>query len=147
MEEADVSYQKADASETSRSSGPTSDKLEFKNWNDKLVNATSQSFGTTWRIFMKDLNRRLDRDRTVLDDEEINQVNGVNSVGDLNRISEDLYYVLVEKTEGDASIRVSSGETGDGLRAYMRLYLWFAGTMGVALTEKTQQLINGAHTC
>ena len=96
---------------------------------------------------MKDLNRRLDRDRKVLDDEEINQVNGVNSVGDLNRISEDLYYVLVEETEGDANIRVSSGESGDGLRAYMRLYLWFAGTMGVALTEKTQQLINGAHTC
>ena len=67
-------------------------------------------------------------------------------MGDLNRICEDLYYVLVEKTEGDANIRVSSGETGDELRAYMRLYLWFAGTMGVALTEKTQ-LINGAHTC
>ena len=57
-----------------------------------------------------------------MDDEEINLVDGVGNLGDLNRISEDLYYVLVEKTEGDASLRVNSCETGDGLRAYMRLY-------------------------
>ena len=40
-----------------------SDKLEFKNWNDKLVNVTSQAFGTSWRGFMKTLNRKLDQDR------------------------------------------------------------------------------------
>ena len=33
-----------------------SDKLEFKNWNEKLINATSQTFGTNWRKFMKNLN-------------------------------------------------------------------------------------------
>ena len=47
-----------------------------------------------------------------------------------------------EKTAGDATLRISSGETGDGLRAYMRLYLWFAGTTGLALTEKTRQLMS-----
>ena len=26
-----------------------SNKLEFENWNDKLVNATSQAFGTSWK--------------------------------------------------------------------------------------------------
>ena len=38
-----------------------SDKLEFKNWNEKLINATSQSFGMRWRTFMKSLNRKLDQ--------------------------------------------------------------------------------------
>ena len=95
-----------------------SNKLEFKNWNDKLVNATAQSFGTSWRTFMKDLNRKLDQDRKVLDDLEINLINGVDNLGDLNRISEDLFYVLVEKT---GRCEPSRQETGDGLRAYMRL--------------------------
>ena len=30
-----------------------SDKSEFKNWNEKLINATSQTFGVVWRQFMK----------------------------------------------------------------------------------------------
>ena len=29
-----------------------SDKLEFKNWNEKFINATSQTFGMHWRTFM-----------------------------------------------------------------------------------------------
>ena len=30
-----------------------SDKSEFKNWNEKFINALSQSLGRTWRTFMK----------------------------------------------------------------------------------------------
>ena len=70
---------------------------------------------------------------------QIDSIDEAKNLGDLKRISEDLYYVLVEKTEGDAGLRVNSGETGDGLRAYMRLYLWFAGITGRALTEKASQ--------
>ena len=44
-----------------------SDKLEFKNWNEKFINATAQTFGTPWRTFMKNLNRKLDQERKVLD--------------------------------------------------------------------------------
>ena len=53
-----------------------------------------------------------------------------------------MYYVLVEKTAGDAALRVNSGEPGEGMQAYQRLYLWFAGTTGLALTEKTRALIH-----
>ena len=49
---------------------------------------------------------------------------------------------MVEKTEGDAALRVSSGQPGQGLQAYMRVYLWFAGTTGLALTEKTRTLMH-----
>ena len=49
---------------------------------------------------------------------------------------------MVEKTEGDAALRVNSGNPGEGLQAYMRVYLWFAGTTGLALTEKTRMLMH-----
>ena len=49
---------------------------------------------------------------------------------------------MVEKTEGDAALRVNSGEPGEGLNAYMRVYLWFAGTTGLALTEKSRMVMH-----
>ena len=45
---------------------------------------------------MKNLNRKLDQDRKVLDDMEIDLIDEAKNLGDLKRISEDLYYVLVE---------------------------------------------------
>ena len=48
----------------------------------------------------------------------------------------------MEKTEGEAALRVDSGEPGEGIQAYMRLYLWFAGTTGLALTEKTRLIMH-----
>ena len=90
---------------------------------------------------MENLNRKLDQDRKVLDLEELNQIEGANMLNQHDSCSEDLYYVLVEKTEGDAALRVNSGDPGDGIRAYMRVYLWFAGTTGLALTEKTRMLM------
>ena len=49
-----------------------SDKSEFKSWNEKLINALSQSLGKHWRTFMENLNRRLDQGRKVLEVEELN---------------------------------------------------------------------------
>ena len=38
--------------------------------------------------------------------------------------------------------RVNSGEPGQGIQACMRVFLWFAGTTGLALTEKTRVLVH-----
>ena len=35
-----------------------------------------------------------------------------------------------------------SGQPGHGIQAYMRVYLWFAGTTGMALSEKTRMLMH-----
>ena len=86
---------------------------------------------------MKNLNKTLDQDRKVLTAEEIESVEGAGEVDLGKTSSESIFYVLVEKTDGDAALRVNSGEPGEGLEAYMRVYLWFAGTTGLALTEKT----------
>ena len=119
-----------------------SDKAEFKIWNDKFINAIAQTLGTPWRKFMRNLNRVLDQDRKVLTQDELNVIEGALDIGDGDTASESLYYVLVEKTEGDAALRVNSGEPGQGMQAYMRVYLWFAGTTGLALTEKTRVLMH-----
>ena len=119
-----------------------SDKADFKAWNDKFINAVSQTLGTPWRKFMRNLDRTLDQDRKVLTQDELNAIEGSEEIGDGDEASEGLYYVLVEKTEGDAALRVNSGEPGQGIQAYMRVYLWFAGTTGLALTEKTRVLMH-----
>ena len=43
-----------------------SKKEDFKNWNERLINATTQVFGTEWRTFIKHLYEKLDLDRKVL---------------------------------------------------------------------------------
>ena len=119
-----------------------SDKSEFKTWNEKFINAISQTLGVKWRRFMRNLNRMLDQERRPLTTEELDGIDGAQELGDAAAAAEGLYYVLVEKTEGEAALRVNSGEPGEGMQAYMRVYLWFAGTTGLALTEKTRILMH-----
>ena len=39
-----------------------------------------------------------------------------------------------------------SGTPGNGVKAYMRVYLWFAGTTGLALQEKMMYLMRPVQT-
>ena len=91
---------------------------------------------------MRNLNQQLDTDRRVLTNDELDGIEGAMEIGNGAEASENMYCVLVEKTEGDAALRVNSGEPGQGMKAYMRVYLWFAGTTSLALTEKTRTLMH-----
>ncbi len=51
-------------------------------------------------------------------------------------------YTLIEKTEGEALVRVNAVEEGQGLKAYQRLYCWFAGTSGLALQERMRTVMS-----
>merc|ERR1712023_568154 len=84
----------------------------------------------------------LDQDRRVLELRDVMQIDGVQDIGEIATVSENLYGILVEKSEGEAALRVNSGEPGDGIAAYMRIYLWFAGTTALALTERTQRVMS-----
>ena len=106
-----------------------SKKEDFKNWNEKLINATTQVFGREWRSFVAHLNKTLDLDRKILTVAEIGQLPFANQIPEPHKCNEELYYLMVEKTEGDAALRVSSGQPGQGLQAYMRVYLWFAARL------------------
>ena len=48
------------------------------------------------------------------------------------------------RSEGEAALRVNSGELGQGFMAYQRIYLWFAGTTGLALSQRMTNLMNPA---
>ena len=67
----------------------------------------TQSLGAPWRKFMRNLNRKLDQDRKVLTAEEARTIEGASELPNDNRANEDLYFILVEKTEGDAALRES----------------------------------------
>ena len=119
-----------------------SDKAEFKNWNERLVNVMSQAFGPEWRTFMRNLNKRLDVDRKIIPKNLLDKIEGLSPQSYSDRIDEELYHVLVEKSEGEAALRVNSGKPGSGLEAYQRIYLWFAGTSGLAITERTKHIMH-----
>ena len=74
----------------------SSDKSEFKIWNDKLINAISQVFGSDWRVFMKALNQRLDETRLIMDDKDMQSIAPQSIIDKYDKINEDMYYVLVE---------------------------------------------------
>ena len=68
--------------------------------------------------------------------EQLKEIEGYHEVLSEEQAGENLWYVMVEKTEGEAALKVKICEPGDGFGAYMRVYLWYAGTTGMALSEK-----------
>jgi len=54
---------------------------------------------------------------------------------DLAEFSNELYEVLIDKTEGDAMARVKAGPKGNGLDAYRRVHRWYTMTTELGLTE------------
>ena len=58
---------------------------------------------------------------------------------DVNQINNDLYYVLVEKTTGEAASKVKSVDEGMGFWAYFAIYWWFVKTSGVAIQERSRK--------
>ena len=51
-----------------------SKKEDFNNWNEKLINATTQVFGYEWRSFVKRPNEKFDIDRSVMAIAEVGQL-------------------------------------------------------------------------
>ena len=84
-----------------------SDKSEFKMWNDKLINAIAQVRGREWRMYLRELNQRLDKTRIPLNDQDLMGLPSYNLIKDVDGVNEDLYCVLVEKKNGRRSSTTS----------------------------------------
>ena len=92
------------------------DKGEFRNWSDRLTNALVQKY-PKYRIFMNKLKEAMDQKNKLLSD-----LNPHDEVGTLvyisqmerEKIEEDLYFILVEKTKrgSEAAQRVATVEPG-----------------------------------
>ncbi len=61
---------------------------------------------------------------------------------DMIKLNEDMYTVLMDKTEGEAWTSVKAVVSGSGLEAYMKLYKWFTGTTGLGITEKARRVMS-----
>ena len=60
---------------------------------------------------------------------------------DLKVLNEDLFAVLMDKTESEAYFRVKSVEPGNGIEAFVNIVKWFMGTSGLGLQEKARQIM------
>ncbi len=49
--------------------------------------------------------------------------------------------MLIEKTTGEAASRVKTVEEGQGLHAYFQVYWWFVKTDGIAIQERSKQIM------
>ena len=121
-----------------------SDKAGFRLWNHKFINAVTQ-IHTGARGLFEALQLKLDTARGVFTDREIYElkvsVENPQDPIDIQRLNEDLYYILVDKCEGEAANRIMSALRGHGVEAYQYIYLWFAGQSGMALSKRMQWII------
>ena len=124
------------------------DRKEFREWNEKLLNALAQ-VKHDYRTAVKNLNRKLEAMDGIIPDDDsddlLNILNGrltrleyqkatparqqvEDSKGDfsftdqdLQRLDEDLWYVLNEKLEGAEVLGKLKGlSDGDGITAYQK---------------------------
>ena len=96
----------------------------------------AQTLGRHWRTFMYQVNRRLEHTKRVLDSEDLQLPEGHQNLEDMGQANENVYYILVEKIEGEAAMRVQSCTPGEGISAHLDIYLRFAGTSGLQLQAK-----------
>ena len=71
--------------------------------------------------------------------------NSINSkqtmMFDIGQLNEDLFAVLMDKTTGEAYLRVKSVDSGEGIDAFVKIYKWFMGTSGMGLQDKARQIM------
>ena len=104
-----------------------SDKTTFRSWNEKLINVFSQA-RQGCRSMFRSMAEYVDQDMAgdfetlFKDTQDCRDMESQGSV--YKNISEDLYILLVDKTEGEAMVRVRGCSHGDGVSAYMAIYKW-----------------------
>ena len=119
----------------------TSDKKEFRLWNSKFINAIAQLHPDI-RPFFEELTTYMDANRVPVTDQGVGRLVAATLHKphpiNLNKLNEDLFYILMDKCEGEAASRVLSVKKGEGLEAYQQIYLWFAGQSGMALSKRME---------
>ena len=132
------------------------DREKFVEWNDKLLNALSRIHPHA-RTMLKGMNKRwMSYDSEKKSQEEIfDDLRNWSEITagddrpheraydntDKNALNEDLYYVLVEKTTGEAAIKVKAVDEGQGLLAYFKIYWWFVKTSGIAIQDRSRKVM------
>ena len=122
----------------------SSDKGKFKKWNERFINAITQVRPGTRELF-RAMAEYVDGDKSgeFRDHFEDNGLDTMQEEGTkYEHMESDLYAVLVDKTDGEAALRIRACKPGEGTRAYMLIYKWFTGASGQAMTERVRKLMS-----
>jgi hypothetical protein len=121
----------------------SSDKSKYKEWNDKLVNAVTQ-FRPYARVVLKSMRALKDKEheRDDVNDDVSNESWSIKETYDYDKFNEELYSLLVNKTEGEARSKVMKAGEGQGLEAYRMVNHWFTVTSGQSLVVKRMSIMN-----
>ena len=65
-----------------------------------------------------------------------------NNQMDLDRLNQDLYFLLVDKTDGEAANKVAGSARGEGINTLTKLYVWFGGSSGLSIQERIKQMMS-----
>ena len=57
-------------------------------------------------------------------------------------IDSEIWTILTAKCEGEAMARVRSAGQGNGMEGYIRLYKWYLGTTGLAITKRMSAYVS-----
>ena len=116
------------------------DKASFRAWHEKFVNVFSQVVRGCRTVFDA-LSAHVDKESSADFDIEHDELWFEEKDLDRDKFNEDLYVVLIDKTEGEALTRVRAAAHGKGISAYMNLYKWFTGTTGMAVAERMRRIM------
>ena len=129
-----------------------SDRMGYRMWHEKLINAFAQ-VNHQYRGVLERIVRGIDHSDDIgypTSEQWEMWLLGVVDHEDqpprwdnmkVAKLNEDMYSVLMDKTEGDAWLRVKSVISGRGLEAFVRIYKWFAGTSGMGLSERARVIM------
>ena len=126
-----------------------SDRAGYRMWHEKLVNSFAQvnnQYRGILESIAKGIDHDLDMSMSTVDkwDAWVSKLSNAppHDKVDMGSLNEDLYAVLMDKTEGEAWQRVRAVNSGHGLEAFVRIYKWFMGTSGQGLSEKARIIMS-----
>jgi hypothetical protein len=121
-----------------------SDKAGFRQWHDKFVNALAQ-VNREYRVVIQEIVKAIEKEEKLLVGgltQWDNWINSRQAIGaDVSQLNEDIFAVLMDKTTGEAYLRVKSVESGERIDAFVKIYKWFMGTSGMGLQDKARQIM------
>ena len=128
----------------------SSDKSSFKLWNEKFVNAFEAAIKGARTVFEL-ITNEIDTGKVMKDEDDIEQwyeqleVNGevIGRSPELawDELGEKISFVLVDKCEGDARLRIRTKKNGRGILQFIELYKWFMGTSGEGLSQRAVKIM------
>ena len=107
---------------------------QYREWSDKLKNAVG-GLREGGRKVLEWVETLRDKEVTQQDYEEKGHSE------QFDKFNEENFAVLIDKTEGEARLRIKSAQSGQGLEAYRRLHQWFTMTSGLGLAERRHKIM------